>query len=147
MIWYFIAGLILMVLDRVTKAWALKACVIKVVLMPCVSCSLAFNRGFGWSLFHSTDHNVFVIVSAVVFLVLLLLTMHAYYRWLEGALIWPELLIVTGAISNFIDRIMYGGVVDFIELSYKNFYWPSFNVADVLIVCGVAWMALEVMRT
>lgn len=48
----------------------------------------------------------------------------------------PVILIVAGGLSNLIDRFVRGGVVDFINLKF----WPSFNVADVIITAGVIWL-------
>lgn len=42
-------------------------------------------------------------------------------------------LILGAALSNFIDRLIRGGVVDFIQIKY----WPSFNLADIFIVCAL----------
>lgn len=46
-------------------------------------------------------------------------------------------LVLSGAIGNFIDRIRYNHVVDFIQVGFNGWYWPSFNVADSAISCGV----------
>ena len=51
-------------------------------------------------------------------------------------------LIIGGAIGNAIDRLAYGGVVDFalfhVQIGGKPFNWYVFNMADVAIVAGVA---------
>lgn len=47
-------------------------------------------------------------------------------------------MLLAGALGNVIDRLARGFVIDFIHLHY----WPIFNVADVLIVAGVVWLAL-----
>jgi signal peptidase II len=55
---------------------------------------------------------------------------------------WPEqagfALICAGAIGNLVDRFAHGYVVDFIHVRF----WPVFNLADVLVVAGVALLAL-----
>lgn len=45
-------------------------------------------------------------------------------------------LILGGAIGNVIDRIWFGHVIDFIQLYYRDWYWPAFNVADSAITIG-----------
>ena len=47
-------------------------------------------------------------------------------------------LILGGALGNVLDRIMYGAVVDFIDLYYANWHWPAFNFADSAICIGAA---------
>jgi signal peptidase II len=50
--------------------------------------------------------------------------------------------IMGGAIGNFIDRLRYGYVVDFIHWFYRDYHWPTFNVADAAISVGVSLMVL-----
>lgn len=47
-------------------------------------------------------------------------------------------LIFGGAIGNYIDRLRFGYVIDFLDFHLQDLYsWPAFNVADSCIVCGV----------
>lgn len=55
-------------------------------------------------------------------------------------------LILAGALGNLYDRIRYGYVIDFIEVYFRHYRWPSFNVADSAITTGVALLALEMFR-
>ena len=48
-----------------------------------------------------------------------------------------EALVLSGAVSNFIDRLYYGAVVDFIDCYVAHWHWPTFNVADACIVVGI----------
>ncbi|MDR4487711.1 MAG: signal peptidase II [Nitrospirales bacterium] len=53
---------------------------------------------------------------------------------------WGQLTIASifgGAIGNFIDRIQYGEVIDFLDFFVKGYHWPAFNVADMAISVGV----------
>ncbi len=51
--------------------------------------------------------------------------------------------VFAGALGNYIDRIQYGYVVDFLDFHYYEVYaWPAFNVADMSIVCGVTVLIL-----
>jgi len=53
-------------------------------------------------------------------------------------------LICGGAVGNLIDRFRMGAVVDFIDVYYKNYHWPAFNVADAAISAGVILLILQV---
>jgi len=46
-------------------------------------------------------------------------------------------LIFGGALGNFIDRARLGEVIDFIDVYYRTYHWPAFNVADSAITIGV----------
>lgn len=52
-------------------------------------------------------------------------------------------LVFGGALGNYIDRLRFGYVVDFLDMHWKHKYvWPAFNVADIAIVTGVSVLAL-----
>ena len=46
-------------------------------------------------------------------------------------------MIAGGALGNVIDRIIHGKVIDFIDVHYKEYHWPTFNMADSFIFIGV----------
>jgi signal peptidase II len=52
-------------------------------------------------------------------------------------------LILAGALGNLHDRILYGSVVDFIEVHIFRYHWPDFNVADSSIVTGACLLLLD----
>src|SRR5574344_649288 len=54
-------------------------------------------------------------------------------------------LILAGGIGNFIDRIVRGYVVDYINLNIFNF--PTFNLEDALIVCGTIYLIIQIIFT
>ena len=47
------------------------------------------------------------------------------------------LMIIGGSFGNLFDRLYYSSVIDFIDISYNNFHWFIFNVADIFITLGV----------
>ena len=55
-------------------------------------------------------------------------------------------LILGGAIGNFIDRIRFGEVVDFIDIGIKKTRWPIFNLADAAVTVGVALIIITELR-
>jgi signal peptidase II len=60
-------------------------------------------------------------------------------KWLAAALA----LILGGAVGNLIDRAWLGQVIDFIQLYYDRWYWPTFNVADSAITVGAALLVVD----
>lgn len=52
-------------------------------------------------------------------------------------------LVFAGALGNVHDRIVYGSVVDFIEVHIFSYHWPDFNVADSSIVIGACLLLLD----
>jgi signal peptidase II len=54
-------------------------------------------------------------------------------------------MIFAGALGNLHDRIVYGSVIDFIEVNIFGYHWPDFNVADSAIVTGACLMMLDTL--
>ena len=50
-----------------------------------------------------------------------------------------------GAIGNLIDRLRFGAVVDFVDLHFRGYHWPAFNVADSAISIGVVLLAIRLL--
>ena len=59
---------------------------------------------------------------------------------------WSLLIIISGALSNIIDRIFNGYVIDFIYFHYKYFFWPAFNFADIYITIGIIMIVINILR-
>ncbi len=56
-------------------------------------------------------------------------------------------LILGGALGNLFDRVVHGTVTDFLELYYRSFSWPAFNVADSAITTGACLVVLDMLRS
>lgn len=54
-------------------------------------------------------------------------------------------LIFGGAVGNLVDRARFGAVVDFVDLSFRGYHWPAFNVADSAITVGVVLLAVRLL--
>ena len=61
------------------------------------------------------------------------------HKLLSGGLAF----ILSGALGNAIDRLLYGHVVDFLDVYYKTWHWPAFNVADSCIFIGAALVIID----
>jgi len=54
-------------------------------------------------------------------------------------------LILGGAFGNLWDRVAAGRVIDFLDVYYKTYHWPVFNLADSAIVVGASLLVLEII--
>jgi signal peptidase II len=63
---------------------------------------------------------------------------------------WPLALalamVLGGALGNLVDRVRLGYVVDFISVHYRDWYFPTFNIADAAISVGAALIILDSLR-
>ena len=55
-------------------------------------------------------------------------------------------ILIGGIIGNFIDRIVFSGVYDYIGLIFGNYYYPVFNLADIGIVIGIIMLIIIEIR-
>lgn len=103
------------------------------------------NRGAAWGFLADADESFrgpfFFVISllAMAFILYLYARLRPGQRLLALALA----LVLSGALGNFIDRVRFGYVIDFIDVRYGTFRWPTFNVADIAISIGVALLLLE----
>ena len=102
---------------------------------------LTCNRGVSFGLFNrpGTDSLLFAIAAAAIVLVLL-----GWLTRVRTTRIAVAIgLVIGGAIGNAIDRLHFGGVIDFLYFHVGSWYWPAFNLADSAIFLGVAAMLLD----
>ena len=59
---------------------------------------------------------------------------------------WALSLILGGAVGNIVDRLLHGYVVDFIQLHWAGWYYPSFNIADSAITIGAVLLIWDELR-
>tara|TARA_B100000886_G_scaffold56314_1_gene34519 strand:+ start:119 stop:568 length:450 start_codon:yes stop_codon:yes gene_type:complete len=82
----------------------------------------------------------------ILVIVGLLVTSLIYYLMINSFKRLEKLayfIIIIGAMSNILDRIINTYVVDFISLHYDNFYWPAFNLADIYITIGIIMLIVS----
>lgn len=130
-------------LDQTTKWWLLHVYGLgerlPVELTSFFELTLTWNRGISYGLFRTHAQGALVAVSLAVSLVLWFWSARSARTLTASALG----LIVGGALSNVLDRAVYGAVADFFYFHAGNFSWYVFNLADVAIVAGGALLLYE----
>jgi len=143
---WLILSAVLIVVDLVTKYWVSSVFYLgeQLAILPFFNLTLAHNSGAAFSLLYDAggwQRWFFSIVALVVSGVII--------RWLYKLKPDQTLLAVAlacvlgGAIGNLVDRLTLGYVVDFIQVYWQNWYFPSFNVADSAITCGAGLLILD----
>jgi signal peptidase II len=106
------------------------------------------NTGAAFGIFAGA-HEVFrlpfligVSVLAIGFILLMLKRLRAD----ATGLITAFAFILGGAVGNLIDRIVYGEVIDFLDVYWSGYHWPAFNIADSFITIGVAITVFYVIK-
>jgi signal peptidase II len=95
------------------------------------------NRGVAFGLLGGGGDLVVVVTVATIALLLVYFALNTTRPalWLVAG------LVIGGALGNLADRVRIGSAIDFIDPPL----WPAFNLADVAIVGGVAWLALMLL--
>jgi len=101
------------------------------------------NYGISFGLFAGIiDAKIIIIIGSIVtlfFIYILLKSRDIFEKW-------ALLLVISGAISNILDRALNNYVLDFIYLHYKDFYWPAFNFADIYITFGIMMILIKLVK-
>lgn len=137
---------LVMILDLVTKRWALEALATQrgELLGGLVPLTLAFNKGAAFGLRIGEDSRWFFVPVTLAALGLLtyILRQTGPRDYLRISAIS---LVISGAVGNLYDRVRWSrGVVDFLGPIDLGFYdFPIFNVADTAITCGAILLAFS----
>jgi signal peptidase II len=144
---YWFIGITIFCIDRITKNIALALFSERIYSdLPGLSYEVTFNRGIAWGMLHSYKLTKFMLVSGLQFLMLMYLIYWAYYAYKQCKPIFGHVCIIVGLLSNLIDRAFYKGVIDFIIVSFRDYSWPVFNIADMAIVIGIGIIAWQLHK-
>lgn len=101
------------------------------------------NTGAAWSIL---DNNTWI-VTVISLLIIIGIIYYVYRNRVSKKILKIGYgLILGGAIGNFIDRIVYGYVIDFIDIDIFGWNYPIFNLADMFIVVGVILVMIDAWR-
>ena len=138
-----------MILDQCTKllADAMLSMHQSVVLLPFLALRKAYNYGAAFSFLGDASgwQRWFFIVLALVVMGILVTWLRRLPPGNTGARV-ALVLILGGAAGNVIDRLVYGYVIDFIDVFYGSWHWPTFNIADSAISVGAFLLLLDAFR-
>lgn len=144
-LWFVLAALVI-VLDQASKLWFdrhFSYGEVRPVIAGFFNWTLAYNPGAAFSFLADAGGWQRHLFSALALVVAGWLGW-AIWRGRQSALMnLAGSLIIGGALGNLIDRVVYGHVIDFIQLYYQQYYYPAFNVADSAIVVGAALMVWD----
>ncbi len=141
----FVASVTL-VLDLMTKRWAEALTAPRAAVDGIAQFTLAHNPGGAGSFLRDAPENVRlpILLGASLVALAVLAALYARTTSVIGRL--GVALVAGGALGNLTDRVRFGYVVDFIDVSatFRGavHHWPTFNVADVAICTGLALLML-----
>ena len=132
----FWVPLFLVILDHISKGyvWTHQYLWPK-QLTPFLTIVFVKNRGISFGLLNKEQDWLFWCLTGVIILIISYVT-YLLCKTKHNIMRWGLSLVLGGAIGNVIDRFVYGGVIDFIDVHILSFHWPAFNAADSFIFIG-----------
>jgi signal peptidase II len=134
--------------DQVTK-WliqnniALRNPPVIVIIKDIFELSYTTNTGAAFGLMPGQNLPLIIVTIIAIGFIFIYFRQFQHSLWMTIALGF----LLGGAVGNFIDRIFYGQVTDFLRFRLlPNFWWPTFNVADVAVCIGAGMLMIRLLR-
>ncbi len=129
--WFSFFTFFIFLIDRISKWAIVNLSAESFFIIPRVlEVKLFENPGIAFSILIPYPYLYFLIAAILLILNFLMIKS---YRERKYLLTFYYILIIVGAISNLIDRIVFGSVIDYLSI----FTLPVFNLADLMIISGV----------
>jgi len=145
-----IAGGVFMI-DQATKAWAIRRLRFgdDIPVIPgFLNFAYAQNTGVAFSMLDNQGDTGRWGLSVVAFIAAALVL---YFFWRtprsDDRILGALALLLAGIVGNVTDRMRLGFVVDFIDVQFGSWHYPTFNVADAAICAGAGLMIIDLFLT
>lgn len=143
-----LAALVLLAtaVDQATKSAALAqlAQAAPVPVFPGFNLTLGFNTGASFGMLSGVMAGkpwAMVALTGAITLGLAVLALRTRNPWEASGFA----LIVGGSLGNIIDRLRIGAVTDFLDVYWRDWHWPAFNMADVVIFIGACLVLISAL--
>ncbi len=138
---------LIVILDQITKQYIASSMILYdkiVVIKDFFYISSHRNDGAAWGILGG-EMVIFFIITAIAFVLFYYLVKEVDFK---NKLLYSSavVLLIAGAIGNFIDRLLFGYVIDFLDFVIFGYDFPTFNVADMSLVIGVTIFAFDILK-
>ena len=139
-------SLLVVLLDQLTKFWVTASMQLyeAIAVIPFFNLFYVRNEGAAFSFLSDAggwQRWFFVALSAIASIAITVWLARLPSRERLQAVGWS--LVLGGAVGNLIDRVIFGYVIDFLDVYYQTYHWPAFNIADSAITIGVAVLLID----
>lgn len=136
-----ILGIVIIALDQITKAILIEK---NFIIIPNVL-RFTYTENTGAAFGIGSNNLIMVIIVNIIILGIIIKFIKERQEQVNFKILIPLILILSGGISNLIDRIFRGYVVDFIDVNLFNF--PHFNIADISITIGIILLIIVILKS
>jgi len=140
-----IFSIFLLIFDQVTKALIVSRFVLyeSIPVVPFFNLTFVVNYGFAFGFLNSPSLNQ--IIVSIIILSIIIYFLYLLIKTQDRIFKICLVLILTGALGNFLDRILRGYVVDFIDIYVFKYHWPAFNISDSCISIGFVILIFNIL--
>ena len=131
--------------DQLTKILVIKNFQLyeSMSIFPLFNLTFVVNYGFAFGFLNNSSLNQIIVICVIFsiiayFLYLLFKTQDQFFRF-------SLILVLSGAVGNFIDRVIHGFVIAFIDIYLGSYHWPAFNIADSSITLGFILIMFNIL--
>ncbi|BFH67775.1 lipoprotein signal peptidase [Paenibacillus dendritiformis] len=145
-VWYYLIAVIVFLIDQGTK-WVIATRLTLYEQIPVIGnfFLITSHRNTGAAFSILEDQRWFFVIVTIIVASGIIWYMYKI-RHQQGHILPVGLsLILGGALGNFLDRLLTGEVVDFLQFNFGSYTFPIFNVADMGITIGVGLVLLDAM--
>jgi len=147
---YFLITLAIVILDQLSKRWAmldLRGNSDIVIIPGLLNLSYTTNAGIAFGMLGDSGLMVKWMLMVISIAAAVFVAAYALRTPLTSRLLLVSLaLLLAGILGNLIDRMLLGYVIDFIDIHYESYHWPTFNLADMAISIGAILLAIDLLR-
>ena len=132
---YFVTVFFIFLADRISKLYILSILEnfgnVNININSYINLVLVWNSGIAFGLLSFDQSEIYNLIT--IFIIFINLLIVYFIIKLKDIRAYFFLIVLGGSLGNLFDRIYYSAVLDFIDISFKNFHWFIFNVADIFI--------------
>ena len=129
------------ILDRIAKEWVLRTISYGDTLSIFPFFQLTYIENSGMAFGMGQNKNTFFLWTTITLMLFLFFLMRRYKTQLYMKI--GLALVLSGALGNLYDRIVFGSVIDFLDFYIQTHHWPAFNIADSAICIGAFFIFLS----
>ncbi len=144
---YLVAAGAVFLIDQTTKAWAIRKLRFEgdmEIIPGFLNFAYAQNTGVAFSMFNDYGDAGRWVLSGIAFVASALVL---YFFWKtprsDDRILGALALLLAGIVGNVLDRARLGFVIDFIDVQFGSWHYPTFNVADASICIGAGILILD----
>lgn len=138
---FYLSALVVFLCDRITKYLILEADDLYYEVFPFLNLLKVWNKGVAFGFMGGDPQFFSTLLLIAIPIILIFLFILVQRADIKNKIAFG--MIFGGGLGNWIDRMTFGAVLDFIDIHLGKFHWPAFNIADAGISLGLIFLMVS----